>query len=289
MTDDQSLDRAARSWLEEGPTRAPDQAVAAALSEIQTTSQERELQLPWRLPPMNVRTLGAAVATVAVVVALLALGLPRLTGSGSGLTPSPSASPLAGSTSTLGPTAASTSTPTVAPTPFPSFAIRQGPPDFTDVYASPLYRYGLRYPATWTLAAGEIANAPDDLPELGSVPSRADLFSDGNTLGLMVTAGPVSATRGDLSAFSAYVAARIPSSFTIYAGANCSRSVRALSVDGEAANEVDVVCPERAALWLTTIHAGRAYQVVWLVDAPFTAADLRPAFDRFLQSFTFAP
>jgi len=31
MTDDRSLERAARSWLESGPTEAPDHAVDAAL------------------------------------------------------------------------------------------------------------------------------------------------------------------------------------------------------------------------------------------------------------------
>src|SRR5262249_45014914 len=41
MTDDRSIDRAARSWLEAGPTQAPDPAVDAALLRIQTTNQER--------------------------------------------------------------------------------------------------------------------------------------------------------------------------------------------------------------------------------------------------------
>ena len=36
MTDDRSLERAARSWIEAGPTRAPERAVEAALSRIET-------------------------------------------------------------------------------------------------------------------------------------------------------------------------------------------------------------------------------------------------------------
>ena len=40
MTDDRSLERAARSWLEPGPTQAPDRAVEAALLQIQTTTQD---------------------------------------------------------------------------------------------------------------------------------------------------------------------------------------------------------------------------------------------------------
>ena len=70
MTDDRSLDRAARSWLEEGPTRAPEQPVAAALARIQTTRQERDLRIPWRFGTM---TMPFRVATIAVI-GVLALG-----------------------------------------------------------------------------------------------------------------------------------------------------------------------------------------------------------------------
>ncbi len=69
MTDDRSLERAARSWLESGPTEAPDHAVEAALLRIQTTRQDRVTPVLWRLPKMNgVARLFAAVATVGVVV-----------------------------------------------------------------------------------------------------------------------------------------------------------------------------------------------------------------------------
>jgi hypothetical protein len=102
MTDDRTLERAARSWLEEGPTRAPDHAVDAALSRITTTRQERDLRIPWRLPTMNpiARLAGAGVlAAVAVAVVLLALrpgtlGPGTLTGSPTpAISGSPSAAP----------------------------------------------------------------------------------------------------------------------------------------------------------------------------------------------------
>ena len=38
MTDDRSFERAARSWLEIGPTEAPERAIEAAFLEIDTTS-----------------------------------------------------------------------------------------------------------------------------------------------------------------------------------------------------------------------------------------------------------
>ena len=78
MTDDRTLERAARSWLEDGPTRAPDRAVDAALSRIQTTRQERDLRIPWRLPTMNpaIRWAGAGVLVLAVVGAAVLLMRP---------------------------------------------------------------------------------------------------------------------------------------------------------------------------------------------------------------------
>ena len=91
--DDRSLERAARTWLEAGPTQAPDRAVDAALQRIQTTPQERDLRIPWRLPTMN-RTsqlAGAAAAVVLVVGGgLLLLGRGNTGPGGPVVTPSPS-------------------------------------------------------------------------------------------------------------------------------------------------------------------------------------------------------
>jgi hypothetical protein len=91
MTDDRSLERAARSWLEVGPTEAPARAVEAALLRIETTPQERDWHVPWRLPKMTspVRVATAAViAVLAVGGALFVLG--RSTGVGTpAATPSP--------------------------------------------------------------------------------------------------------------------------------------------------------------------------------------------------------
>jgi len=69
MTDDRSLERAARSWLEEGPTRAPERPVDAALARIQKTSQERGLLVPWRFPTVN-PVIKVATAALAAVLAI---------------------------------------------------------------------------------------------------------------------------------------------------------------------------------------------------------------------------
>jgi hypothetical protein len=90
--DDRSLERAARSWLEEGPKQAPDRVVESALSHIQTTTQERDL-VPWRLPKMNV--FSRAVAGVAALAVVVAVGVfiarpgPGVGGPGATPTPTP--------------------------------------------------------------------------------------------------------------------------------------------------------------------------------------------------------
>lgn len=97
MTDDRSLERAARSWIELGPTRAPEEAVDAALRRIQTTPQERDW-LPWRLPRMTT-PLRLALLAGAAVLAIAGFGLLASGGPGprpeSSASPSPSASPSA--------------------------------------------------------------------------------------------------------------------------------------------------------------------------------------------------
>jgi hypothetical protein len=94
MTDDRSLERAARSWLELGPTEAPDHAVDAALLRIQTTAQERDwrLQLSRRNPLMTlpIRLAAAAIAIAVVAVGGILILRPGGSSVGSNATPSPS-------------------------------------------------------------------------------------------------------------------------------------------------------------------------------------------------------
>ena len=89
MTDDRSLERAARSFIESGPTRAPQSAVEAALFQIETTSQERSRWVPWRTTMTTPARVAAAavIGVLAIGGAMLVLGRP--TGSIGG--PSPTA------------------------------------------------------------------------------------------------------------------------------------------------------------------------------------------------------
>ena len=115
---------------------------------------------------MTVRILGAASATIVVIVALLAIGLPRLSGAETGSTPAPS------------PVPTPIPTPTALPTPLPSSAVGSGPAGYDQVHLAELFHYGMRYPSTWTLAVGAQPNIPDLLPAVGL--GRSDFYSDGS-------------------------------------------------------------------------------------------------------------
>jgi Tol biopolymer transport system component len=93
MNDDRSVERAARSWIETGPTQAPDRAVERALLTIETTPQERDVRIPRRFTTMPIQARVAAAAVIGVLVvggALMYLGRGDRSDVGG---PSPSAAP----------------------------------------------------------------------------------------------------------------------------------------------------------------------------------------------------
>jgi hypothetical protein len=92
MTDDRSLERAARSWIEAGPSRAPDRVVKVALDLIATTPQERDLRVLRRINmPTYARV--AAAAVIGVLAIGGALFLVGRTGDSNVGGPAPSATP----------------------------------------------------------------------------------------------------------------------------------------------------------------------------------------------------
>lgn len=71
MNDDRSLERAARSWLEVGPTTAPDRSVEAALRTIAVTRQDRR---PWIPQPRASRVAAGKLAAVSALLVIVAIG-----------------------------------------------------------------------------------------------------------------------------------------------------------------------------------------------------------------------
>jgi len=134
MTDDRSLERAARSWLEDGPAEAPDRAVEAALLQIQTTTQERDWHVPWRKRPMtqNARLL-AGVAAIAILLVAGALLLRPGSNNGVGV---------------------SSPTTTASPSATPMASAAASPPaalSLSATFTSARHGYSVHYPSSWTV------------------------------------------------------------------------------------------------------------------------------------------
>jgi hypothetical protein len=125
MTDERSLERAARSWIEVGPTAAPPHVVDAVLDLIAHTPQERDW-FPWRFPRMP---LSARVVALVAIGALILAGAFALLGPGGTSTPLPSSAP---STNPSSPAVASAS----------GLALSAS-------FPSQLYGYSVKYPAGW--------------------------------------------------------------------------------------------------------------------------------------------
>lgn len=134
MTDDRSFERAARSWLEAGPTEAPDHAVEAALLQIQTTNQERDWHVPWRTRPMTqmTRLLAGAAAIAVVLVGGVLLLRPGSNSGIGGPTPSVTASPSA--------------TPSASASNSASAAVA-----LTETFTSARHGFSVHYPLGWTV------------------------------------------------------------------------------------------------------------------------------------------
>ena len=136
MTDDRSIERAARSWLEAGPTRAPEHAVDAALVRIETTPQERDWPLP--LGDLWIHVTGRAMTGI-VLMAVVLLGGILLLQPGPG--PGPATSP--------SPRPTMSASPLSSPSPSaPTGAVP--PPVLTATFTSPRNGYSVLYPGDWT-------------------------------------------------------------------------------------------------------------------------------------------
>lgn len=137
MTDDRSLERAARSWLEAGPTRAPDQVILLALARIEATPQDRVWPFPQRHERLGqTYRLATGLAVMAAIVLGGVLLLQRGPSPGPAISPSPS--PTASVPPSASPSASATSD-------------AGGPPTLTTTFISPRNGFSIQYPADWTV------------------------------------------------------------------------------------------------------------------------------------------
>ena len=147
MTDDRSIERAARTWLERGPNQAPERAVQAALLRIESTPQERDWHWPWSGLRID-RRVGATVAIAVIAIALVGGStlLPAGPKLGPTAQPAPTASPSARATpqSSASPSAGATPQSSALASPATT-----GLPAFTRTFVSDRYGFSVRYPDRW--------------------------------------------------------------------------------------------------------------------------------------------
>jgi hypothetical protein len=167
MTDDRRFERTARSWLELGPTQAPERVVRAAFDEIERTGQERSLVPSWVpvFTPSSGRwtaivALAAVAAVVAILVVLAGMGAPtpKPAPSGGPVVP-PTASP--GTSPSEEPTAAGSPPPSAVIGPAPSAS--EGGVDLTRTFTSERYGYSIGMEADWTATPATLTwTGPDN-------------------------------------------------------------------------------------------------------------------------------
>ena len=113
------FDRAARAWLDDGPTRMSDRALSSALQEVHTTRQRRAVWPAWRPTPVSTFARVGTAAILVVTVGMVAINVvprqPDRSNQG-GLSPSP--------------------------TPAPSLAF----PELTSTFDSPRNGFSMKYP-----------------------------------------------------------------------------------------------------------------------------------------------
>ena len=150
MTDDLRFERMARDWLELGPVEAPTDVLQAAFLEIDTTSQERDLRVPWRFELMNRFAIAGAAGAIAALVAIAGLSLMRNDNAVVGASPQPVIPSVASVPS---------SSPTESARPSPS------PVVLDSTFTSSRYHYTIGTADTWSVTnASKAWVGVDDSP-----------------------------------------------------------------------------------------------------------------------------
>ena len=136
------FDRTTRSWLDDGPTRMSDRALASALQEIHTTRQRRAMRLGWSSTPMSTFAGAASAAVLAVAVGLMAINVVL----------HPPVGPIVGGALT-------------SPTPTEAVAF----PDPTRTFVSPRNGFSVKHPDTAVLRPANVMDGWDPGDEQSDV------------------------------------------------------------------------------------------------------------------------
>jgi hypothetical protein len=178
MTTLRDPDAILAAWLDEGPTRLPEQTRRAIAVALPMTSQERRASVPWRSTTMSdsLKLAFGAVAVVAVVLGgAMLLGPPGGNGVGGAPTPSPP------------PTEAIETTDWVP-------------------FSSDRYGFDLTIPSTWTASRSTRAWSLDIDRTDWLTPAADRFMSPGSNLLFTVFAAPLPARMSSDAWIAAYLA-----------------------------------------------------------------------------------
>ena len=235
-------------WLEADPTVAPGQVLDTVLAALPSISQRRP-RVPWlRRRFSPLGRLG--FGRLALAVALLVLGA------------------LLGLAIVGGP----------HPSPLPS-----APTETT--FTSPVYGYTVRYPANWTVVPGKRPLLASVLPcALCEEPDNIWVVPEKVAITIAASPLPAGAT---LASWTTSVTDRVPAKFSF---GSCLAGQESVTVAGEAGTLSVYDCqvlPDSTVLWITLVHQGAGWHIVWTDLAKIDPATIRPRLDAFLATFAF--
>lgn len=252
-------------WLEDGPDRAPDQALQVVLAAVPLLRQRRRgLGLgPWRIDRMTTSFKFAIGAAAALVVALGGIYL-LSPGSGPGVgVPAPS--PTIATTPSPVPSASAT------PSPSPSVVTS------LTTYESSRYGYRLGYPSDWQVQPAQVDWTTDGAPQIEI--GEADRFDKTQVrYPFMDVAAKPLAAGTSLDAFIA--------DWDAMPG-QCERlgPRETTTIGGESARIVPATCaPFGPFFEVMVAHGDRLYLIALFAGDEATA---RPLLDRILATFEF--
>lgn len=221
MTTPRDPDEILSAWLDEGPTRLPDQTRRAISVAIPTTTQRRRaMRAPWRYFDMTTAPKFALAATAVVAVVLGGAFLIKPPASGSDV----------GGATTSPTTAAPSVAPSAATSPSP---IASAPWDTTAwlPFSSDRYGYDMSYPPTWTVtpATSDWSLEADRSNEM--LTKAADNFLDPGNIIVTAHSAPVPVGMSNEDWLAAYNAPE--SAGAIPTGCTPIDQFEAITVDGQ--------------------------------------------------------
>ena len=267
---DPGFDQRVADWLEDDPDNAPPIVLGTVLAAFPSIPQRGAWRTRWRFATMFVP---ARLAATAVLVLLVAGGGIYLLGRTNPSVGGPTATP-----------AASTTTAPPAPTQLPASGLVP--------FTSPLYGYTVSVPKGWgvrpatrMLDGMEAPWVTSETPTRPGPDSTAidDVESSGNDRpgapeGALVVGASLTPPGATLESWT---------SGTAPATCGSPTSQDSITVDGEAATlSTFVACQGTSHLWVTVLHGGYAWHIVWL-DLPGSETADAVFFDQVLSTFRF--